>query len=175
MPQTNPTTRDRLPFSVKRKMLAVVHHRRQHLAGRRLSSVWYALYIAYCPMPYLSNQQQRWVHRCCCCAESILYGQVWILSGTVATGATYIDATTVALCVGSLDRDMTNKASRHGGRCDKVWCLYHPGRSAMDSVGGVGSPNLDGLGCGKRQEETARPNTVCVSGRRESERAGCQN
>lgn len=50
VPQTNPTTRDRLPFSVKREMLVVVHHRRQH------SVCGYAFWLAgdcqACGTPY---------------------------------------------------------------------------------------------------------------------------
>ena len=49
VPQTNPTTRDRLPFSVKREMLAVVQRRRQH--GVCGDAHWLADECRACGMP----------------------------------------------------------------------------------------------------------------------------
>lgn len=76
VPQTNPTTRDRLPFRVKCGMLAVVHRRRQH--GVREDALLSGM--LYCPVHILCTttevSPQSVQSGCCFGAESIPQGQV---------------------------------------------------------------------------------------------------
>lgn len=110
VPQTNPTTRDRLPFPAKREILAEVHRRRQHglcgdavLAGRRVleSLVCPALCIACYPMPHLLHQHHRRVHKCPELLLLLLLRRkhpMWPKLGLPGSPRCYINATTAARC-----------------------------------------------------------------------------